>query len=201
MYRKRLVNRLTGTVKVLLQCCLLLLALMSAGFADDDEKPGLFEVRSAESRTLDGMVVIDARLQYILSSEALEALDNGIGLNFVIDIEVIESRRFWVDATVAEIRVPLQLQYHALSQRFLVRNLISGEQESFATLYSALNNLGRLTDYPLLEAASLKAEARYRGRIRSQLTFEDFSGAWRRIAFWLDEWHLKSDWFVWSLAS
>lgn len=178
----------------------LLVLLANPGLAQD-EKPGLFEVRSAESRTLDGMIVVDARLQYILSSEALEALDNGIGLNFVIDIEVIESRRFWIDATIAEIRVPLQLQYHALSQRFLVRNLLTGEQESFATLYSALNNLGRLTDYPLVEAASMKPDARYRGRIRSLLNFKDFSGAWRRIAFWLDEWHLKSDWFVWSLES
>lgn len=169
--------------------------------AAQDDKPGLFEVRSAEAKPVEDVRVLDARLQYILSSEALEALNNGIGLNFVIDVEVIESRRFWIDKTIVELRIPLQLQFHALSQRYLVRNLMTGEQESFATLYSALNNLGRITDQPLIEIARLRDDRTYRARIRSLLSFEDFSGVWRRMAFWLDEWHLKSDWFVWSLES
>ncbi len=187
-------------LRLTLVCALAWLSFAGVAYAQDD-KPGLFEVRSAEAKPVDDVRMLDARLQYILSSEALEALDNGIGLNFVIDVEVIESRRFWVDKTIVELRIPLQLQYHALSQRYLVRNLRSDEQESFATLYSALNNLGRITDQPLIETALLDPSRQYRARIRSLLSFEDFSGVWRRMAFWLDEWHLKSDWFVWSLES
>ncbi len=175
-----------------------LLALCAPAMAQDD-KPGLFEVRSAEAVLYDGVYSLDARLQFILSTEALDALENGLPLNFVTDIEVIESRRFWIDDTIFANAIRYQLQYHALSQRYLVRNLISGDQESFATLYSALNNLGRLVDIPIIEEIQLSPERRYRFRIRSKLRFQDFSGPLRTIAFWLDEWHLRSEWFTWKL--
>ncbi len=197
MYRETLIGSARVALRAALVCAF---AWASIGVANaDEDKPGLFEVRSAEANVAGDQRILDARLQYILSSEALEALQNGIGLNFVIDVEVIESRRFWIDNTIVELRIPLQLQYHALSQRYLVRNLMTDEQESFATLYSALNNLGRITDQPLIETARLRPDRNYRARIRSLLSFEDFSGVWRRMAFWLDEWHLKSDWFEWSL--
>ena len=184
---------------------LAVLALLAAAFLPcaqaiaQDEKPGLFEVRSASSELVDGVYNLDARLQYILSSEALVALESGVPLNIVIDIEVIENRRFWADDTVATLAVKYQLQHHALSQRYLVRNLNSGDQESFATLYSALNNLGRITGLPVIDAALLNKDRTHRIRIRSTLDFRDYSGALRLIAFWLRDWHLQSEWFEWTL--
>lgn len=175
------------------------LALVSGPAFAQTEKAGLFEVRSATADLVEGVYNLDARLQYILSSEALGALQNGVPLNIVIDIEVIEKRRFWADDTVATLAVKYQLQYHALSERYLVRNLNSGDQESFATLYSALNNLGRITNLPVIDAALLDAERGHRIRIRSTLDFRDYPGALRLIAFWLRDWHLQSEWFEWSL--
>lgn len=193
MYRKNaIIRQLAFVFGVLL---LGTTTLVSA----QDSKPGLFEVRSAQTELEDGVYLLDARLQYILSSEALEALDNGLPLNFMIEIEVIESRRFWVDDTVASLQVRLQLQYHALSQRYLVRSLNSGDQESFATLYSALNNLGRLSGLPVIDAGLLHPTRAHRMRVRSMLEFRDFAGPLRSLAFWLDDWHLQSEWFTWPL--
>ena len=42
-----------------------------------------------------------------------------------------------------------------LSQRYIVRNLNSGDQDSFATLYSALNSLGRVQGLPVIDDALL----------------------------------------------
>ena len=175
------------------------LLLVSAVATAQTDKPGVFEVRSAEALLDGGEYRLDARVQFILSGDALAALDNGLPLNFVTDIEVIESRRFWIDKTIEQGAVRYQLQYHALSQRYLIRNLDSGDQQSFATLYSALNNLGRIVDVPIIGAQRLRDGRRYRFRIRSTLDFEDFSGPLRYIFFWLDDWHLRSDWFAWTL--
>ncbi|MEM1263679.1 MAG: DUF4390 domain-containing protein [Pseudomonadota bacterium] len=178
----------------------LLALLLVAGYAvAQDDKPGLFEVRSAEALLDGGQYSLDARVQLILSSDARAALDNGIPLNFVTEIEVIESRRFWIDDTIATSDVRYQLQYHALSQRYLIHNLKTGDQQSFATLFSALNNLGRIIDVPIVAESRLRDNRRYRVRIRSLLEFQDFSGPLRFIFFWVDDWHLRSNWFTWAL--
>ncbi|MEL7537151.1 MAG: DUF4390 domain-containing protein [Pseudomonadota bacterium] len=179
--------------------CLLAALLLGSDARAQNDKPGVFEVRSAEAYLDGGQYTLDARVQFILSSQALAALDNGLPLNFVTEIEVIESRRFWVDDTIESHDVRFQLQYHALSQRYLIRNLGSGEQESFATLYSALNNLGRVVDVPIIEESRLRDNRRYRVRVRSAMNFQDFSGPLRVVFFWLDDWHLRSDWFTWTL--
>ena len=62
----------------------LVLAAMLAvgtGFAQDEvEREGYFEVRSASTTMVDGVHTLDARLQLVLSSEALEALSSGVPL-------------------------------------------------------------------------------------------------------------------------
>ena len=55
-------------------------------------------------------------------------------------------------------RVRYELEYRPLSQRYIVRNLNSGDQDSFATLYSALNNLGRVQGLPVIDDALLEAD-------------------------------------------
>ncbi|MEO0998833.1 MAG: DUF4390 domain-containing protein [Pseudomonadota bacterium] len=178
---------------------MLALTVLAVSALAQTDKPGLFEVRSATAGLDNGVYLLDARLQYILSSEALAALDNGVPLNITIDIEVIEQRRFLPDDTVATLAIRFQLQYHALSQRYLVQNVNTGEQDSFATLFSALNNLGRLTDLPIIDAALLDPDRRHRMRLRSTLEFRNISGPLRMLAFWLDDWDLRSDWFEWTL--
>ena len=108
------------------------------------QRDGHFNVRSATTVLEDGVYHLDARLQLLLSDESNEALTNGVPLRIALELEVIRVRRFLPDAEEARLDLQYELEYRPLSQRYLVRNLNSGEQQSFATLYSALNNLGRL---------------------------------------------------------
>ena len=43
-----------------------------------------------------------------------------------------------LDASVAALEQRYELSYHALSQRYLVRNLNTGEQQDFGSLQAAL---------------------------------------------------------------
>ena len=50
--------------------------VFGAGFAQDDvERAGYFEVRSASTEIVDGVHALDARLQLVLPTEALAALE------------------------------------------------------------------------------------------------------------------------------
>lgn len=171
-----------------------------SGLAEEGlERAGYFAVRSAETHLANGVHVLDARLQLVLSSEALEALASGITLTIELQIEVIRVRRWYIDDLTAELTTRYELEYRPLSQRYIVRNLNSGDQDSFATLYSALNNLGRVQGLPVIDDSLLEADKKFRVRLRAMLQTKQYSAPLRLLFFWRDEWQLKSEWSEWIL--
>ena len=175
------------------------LGITPSAAQDELERVGYFEVRSASTRQVGGVHTLDARLQLVLPSEALEALSSGVPLTIELQLELIRNRRFWWDDGAASLAWRYELEYRPLSQRYLVRNLNSGDQDSFATLYSALNNLGRVQDIPVIDDALLERGEDYRLRLRALLNTQQYPAPLRFVFFWRDEWQLASEWFQWSL--
>jgi hypothetical protein len=185
----------------LLPGLLLLLLVGASATAQDEEedREGYFEIRSAESELIDGVHVLDARMQLVLSSEALRALSSGFTLTIELQAELIRVRRWYLDNLEAELATRYELVYHPLTQRYIVRNLNSGDQDSFATLYSALNNLGRVQGLPLIDDAVLEPDSTYRIRIRALLQTRQYSAPLRMLFFWRGPWQLESEWIEWIL--
>ncbi len=179
----------------------MLAVLMGAAVVaqDDVVREGYFEVRSAASGLTDGVHLLDARLQLVLSNEALAALNSGVPLTIELQLQVIRVRRFYMDALDAELAVRFELEYRPLSQRYIVRNLNSGNQDSFATLYSALNNLGRIEGLPFIDDALLTTGKSYRMRVRAMLQTQQYPAPLRLLFFWRSQWQLQSEWFEWML--
>jgi hypothetical protein len=188
----------TGGRHCALPVLLLVLACL-AWLPATAQEGGSVAVRSADSRLIDGVHRADARVQYVLSDEALDALESGIPINVELQFQVIQERRFWLDDVAAELAVNYQLLYNALSRRYVVRNLNTGEQDSFATLYSALNNLGRVIALPVIDEALLRDDRDYRIRMRAVVDVKDYPAALRLIAFWREDWRIVSDWYEWRL--
>ena len=181
---------------------LVILAVLALGTGlaqESIEREGYFEVRSASTRPINGVHTLDARLQLVLSSEALAALGSGVTLSIELQMQVIRVRRFLIDDVEAELAIRYQLQYRPLSQRYIVRNLNSGNQDSFATLYSALNNLGRIQGLPVIDDALLSPDRPYRLRLRAMLNLQEYPLILRMLFFWRGQWQLQSEWFEWPL--
>lgn len=194
-------GRSTNSLAAILVCGLMTtLFLMTAKAQDRLERAGYFEVRSASTTLIDGVHELESRLQLVLSDEALDALNSGVALRIALNLEFIRVRRFMPDATDAELVVNYELEYRPLSQRYIVSNLNSGDQDSFATLYSALNNLGRIQGLPVIDDSILEAGKTYRIRLRARLSTEQYPAPLRILFFWRDQWQLESDWFEWILA-
>lgn len=184
-----------------LPALLLLLLVAGNAVAQDEEvdREGYFEIRTAESELVEGVHVLDARMQLVLSSEALRALASGFTLTIELQAELIRVRRWYIDNLEAELATRYELEYHSLTQRYLVRNLNSGNQNSFATLYSALNNLGRVQGLPLIDDTVLEADSTYRIRVRALLQTRQYSAPIRMLFFWRGQWQLQSEWSEWIL--
>ncbi|HTN26873.1 MAG TPA: DUF4390 domain-containing protein [Burkholderiales bacterium] len=202
------VAALLGVLRALVACVSLAAALGHAqGFISPaqppppEDDPGRFEIRSASAELKDGVYYLNARIDYRLSSEARMALQSGLPLTIRLDLELLKGRRFWFDADDASLRQRYQLEYHALSERFLVTNLNSGDQASFATLFAALASLGRVEDLPVIDATLLEPDHAYDLRLRAVLDVEQFPGPLRLLAFWRRDFSLGSDWYRWTLQN
>ncbi|MFZ1643760.1 MAG: DUF4390 domain-containing protein [Candidatus Contendobacter sp.] len=158
-----------------------------------------FEVISAATRLEGGVYRLNAQIEYRFSTAALEALQNGVPLTVDIEMEV-RRRRSWVwDETVYALTQRFQLEYHTLSQQYLVSNLNSGERRAFPTRAAALGFMGRIHDFPLLDRSLLTENERYEGALRVQLDIEALPAPLRLLAYLSDDWRLTSEWRLWAL--
>lgn len=189
--RTHRVNHWVGVICALIISC----APLSAAYS----KSQPFEIRNADSRLYQGVWLATALIDFRLSEEALAALDSGVVLTIELQVQLNRVRRFWVDKEVATLAQRFELSYQPLSERYVVRNLNSGKQNSFATLFSALNGMGRIVDLPIIDAALLDADERYEIAIRVVLDQNTLPGPLQLLAFWSSGFRLESDWYVWML--
>ena len=158
-----------------------------------------FTIRSAATLLEDQVYLLDARVDYQLSEEAVRALQSGIPLIILADIEVTEERNWWWDKTIAELNQGYLLIYHALTEKYIVSNLNSGAQDDFNSLTAAMQALGNIERLPLLDAGLVKGDKEYEIRMRVYLDIESLPAPMRPLAYVSSDWQLESEWFTWSL--
>ena len=88
---------------------------------------------------------LDARVDFTLPEDAREGIEAGLTLRVVYEIELARVRGYWPDATIAALAQAYELSYHALSQRYLLRNLNTGEQQDFGYAADCARAAGRRT--------------------------------------------------------
>jgi len=159
------------------------------------------ETRISAVRTLlaDGVYRIGARVDFEFNETLHDALHNGVPLLIELRIEVVRERRWlWADV-VAELRQRFELQFHALSRRYLVSNYSTGVQRSFSAMNDALGFVGNVYDLPLIDANLLQANQPYTVRMRADLDVESLPTPVRLWAYLGSAWSLKGDWYQWPL--
>ena len=103
------------------------------------------------------------------------------------------------DADVAALEQRYEVSYHALSQRYLVKNLNTGEQQDFGSLQAALDRVSELRGLPVLDTALVSDGPVYAGRIRAVLGMNTAPDVFGWLLFWTDDWSAESEWKSWTL--
>jgi hypothetical protein len=181
---------------VMLLLCLIATAVFPAAYAQSK-----VTVRSA-SLALDpeqDVFELDAAIDISLPDDARKAIEAGLTLRFAYEIELSRVRRFMPDATVASLVQNYELSYHALSQRYLLRNLNTGEQEDFGTLQAALQRLSDVHGLPVIDAALVERGPSYEAYLRAVLDMSTVPDALKWMLFWADDWSATSEWYTWPL--
>ncbi|HET7202185.1 MAG TPA: DUF4390 domain-containing protein [Steroidobacteraceae bacterium] len=177
----------------------LLCVIATAGAPAASAAEARLGLRDVAVRLDDGVYELDARLDLDLPAAGRRAVESGLTLRLNYEIVIDRERRYMLDAEVASLEQRYEVNYHALSQRWLVRNLNTGEQSDFGSLETALARISELRGLPILDAALLPPGPVYRGRIRAVLDLSTAPDAFGWLLFWADDWSAESDWKTWTL--
>jgi hypothetical protein len=174
------------------------IAMMLARLAGADALDGVLEVRSAYVNIDKGVFLLHARVEYPVGPAIRTALQDGITLVFDLEARVERDRRFWFNSNIVDLTLRRELTYHAVSDRFVVRDVRSGDQLTFATLDEALDYLGRVDAWPILVEPQLDGGS-YDISVRAGVRRGHLPASLRAILFWTDDWARLSEWYTWSL--
>ncbi len=196
-------RRASGMGTMLLRPCLALLGVvwalplalwMPAAHADDS-----VSIREARTEVVDEVLYLNAAVNYRLSRPMVDALHEGVPLTILVNIEILRQRDYWLDAVVARLEQRSRLEFHALTQQYLLTNLNSGSQFRFPSLDAAVSVLGTIVRLPLLDRNLLDSHEQYYGRMEIRLDEEALPVPLRLLSYISADWHLKSEWYVWPL--
>jgi hypothetical protein len=159
-----------------------------------------FTVHNANFRVADGVVNMDADIRFEFSEGIREALRNGVDLTVIVETEVMRVRDYLWNDPSANVATRFGIEFHPLSDQYLLRNLNLGITQSFTSLDALTAELGRVRDFPLIGVARLSAAERYTVRIQARLDIESLPAPMRPLAYLSSLWRLESDWHEWDLA-
>jgi hypothetical protein len=182
--------------RLLAAICVIVLAAWSLSVADALD--GVLEVRSAYVNIDKGVFLLHARVEYPVSEGIRSALKDGVTLSFDLDARVDRERRFWFNANIVDLTLRRELTYHAVSDRYVVRDTRSRDQQTFSTIDEALDYLGKVDAWPILVEPQLDGGS-YTISVRAGMRRGHLPASLRAILFWTNDWARVSEWYTWSL--
>lgn len=154
------------------------------------------QIKSVVIEAVDGGYQFDADFDIALNFKLERALEKGIVLYFVTELNLMNARWYWFDERVAHSRVREGLSYYALTRQYrLSRGTLS---QNFATLNEALQALGRVRDRPIIASSELKQDTEYTVEMRMRLDISALPKPFQVETLGSREWDLSSGILQWA---
>jgi hypothetical protein len=180
-----------------LPCCVAwLLPLLAPGAAQASPQ---FTVQSAVVTVRDGAYELDARVIFPLNDDVRSALANGATVKLALQVVIQKQRRYWFDNQVVEATLRRELTWNAVTQRYILKYVDRGEQDSFVALDEALASVGVMNGWRFAEAGRLSPDTDYEISVRAGYRSTRLPNALRALAFWSDGWVHRTEWKSWIL--
>ena len=120
-------------------------------------------------------------------------------MTFELQTQLVRKHDWLWDSVVVEHVQVRQLEYHALSRSFLVKDMATGRQSNYSRLDDALQAAGTIEKL-LITSKPLDSSRSYEIRLRGSLDIESLPTPVRLLAYVSSDWDMKGDWYTWQLA-
>jgi Domain of unknown function (DUF4390) len=168
-----------------------LLLFGMAGLALPARADGI-PVKSAELRAIDGEVVLNAEFDFTLNPTLEEALQNGIPLYFVLELELARPRWYWLDEKVLQSALTYRVSWNALTRQYRVASGLLAQ--SYSSLQEVERYIGRVNSRPVIRLDALTRGERYDAAVRLRLDINQLPKPFQVSALASREWTLASEW-------
>lgn len=159
-----------------------------------------FSVEEVRTKNNGGSLIMDARIDYGFSEDAMEALDNGVPLTLEVHIQLRNSNAWVWDESLVDQRLRYTIRYKPLSERYMVTQLPGDEGRSYVTRDAAIAALGEIEGLQLVSVERLQEEdGPYEIQIKASLDIEELPLPLKPIAYLYPSWKLSSGWTKWPL--
>lgn len=157
---------------------------------------GGIQIKRVTVEVTDEGYEFDADFEITLSPKLEHALQKGIVLYFVTELNLVNSRWYWLDERVAHSRIREGLSYYALTRQYrLSRGTFS---QNFGTLKEALQALSRVRDRPIIASSELKHDTEYTVEIRMWLDISALPKPFQVETLGSRDWDLSSGILRWN---
>jgi hypothetical protein len=151
-----------------------MLACVPRVFAADDQ----LEIRSPYLQPVEGIYVLNAQLLFTPPEAVEQSVRDGVTLNMELQIRIGHARSWWRDEVLAQLQQRYELLYHSVSQRYLVRNVNSGAQESYTTFAEAIASLQHIENLPVIDQELLPPDPRNEVSMRATVSVRPAFTTW-----------------------
>ena len=159
-----------------------------------NEYPVGIWIQNVHSTMTDQTISLNADILYQLSDESRKALEHGVPLVFDIEIRIKEVRNWMWDKLVAKKMLRYRVEHQPLTGQYLVSDNYRGRHQQFTSLPGALEFIGKLENFPLMDTVSLSREHKYVAQIKSVLDVQSLPAPLRPLAYLSTDWRLSSSW-------
>jgi hypothetical protein len=123
--------------------------------------------------------VIYCAVEWQGDSESLsQALQAGIAVTFVWQVQVSKVQDYWINETIADIQVSRRVLPDLLSRNWVLEDKASGISRRVASLPEAIHFLTRLEHFPVLDRSLLAASTPYQISISVAKQEGEINEAW-----------------------
>jgi hypothetical protein len=172
-----------------------LFVVATPGFAASDAS-----VKSAEIRGGNDGYELYASIALNPNTTLEDALQKGIALHFIVEVEVSRPRNWWLswwfNENIGDASRRMRVYYNFLLRRYVVD--AGYVTKTTGTLDNALAIMGNISGWRVLDADALKPGQRYVARLRVRLDTTQLAKPLQINALANAKWGLESAWYEWS---
>jgi Domain of unknown function (DUF4390) len=173
----------------------LLLIVVSWGYpgANVHAADGIEIGETRLERSIDGEAwILNVDVEIQLSSRLEDAVNKGLPLYFVLELEVTKPRWYWFDESSANRVQTYKLSYHALTRQY--RLALGAYQQTFSTLNDAVRAMTKIRGWRVGDFEQFVMGAKYDAQVRMRLDSSQLPKPFQVIGITNKEWSLNSEW-------
>jgi len=156
-------------------------------------------IRYAEIVPDRGDYVINADITLELNPRIVEAIDQGVTINFLAEASIESSRWYWFDETVATGRLEFRLSYHPMTRSY--RLGIGNLYQTFNSLDSAVRTMLRIRRWSITPMKNLTAGESYNVRVRFRLDNALLPRPFLVSTLGNRDWQVETEWMSWTFLA